>query len=441
MHTKTRPRTRWQVGVSNPRRMGRRLIDTWRVLAAMVMIGSLISTIALAPAAPVTAAPPACENGQVWDDSQQMCVDPTPEGGDQQMATDTPADMPTDVPTETPSDMPTETTTPGTISVYKYTCPQMYDFNQAGANPASDCTIPTDGVMISLVPSDQQQQDQQTSGGVATFANVATGQFSLTETAPSDTAQAAWSCESAMQAPTSGFGSQIQGQVASGEQLSCRFYNVPNGITIQVNKFMCPEGYDPSAQNANPSQDCTQPQNGVQFNVSGSTTGYSSQSNTGDSIPGAVTFGGLQPDIYTITETLPQGFDSAFVPWCTITALNGSDSKQQLQLANGSLSIGVSTMVRTVVCDWYNVPSGGSPTLTPTTSSTGTPTLTPTMPSSGITILVHKCSARPATMPPARTPTSRPTARQRRTACSSTSPAAPRAIPVRATRATASLAP
>ncbi|MGB3327859.1 MAG: prealbumin-like fold domain-containing protein, partial [Thermomicrobiales bacterium] len=376
MHTKTRPRTRWQVGVSNPRRMGRRLIDTWRVLAAMVMIGSLISTIALAPAAPVTAAPPACENGQVWDDSQQMCVDPTPEGGDQQMATDTPADMPTDVPTETPADMPTETPTPGTISVYKYTCPQMYDFGQAGANPASDCTIPTDGVMMTLVPSDQQQQDQQTSGGVATFANVATGQFSLTETAPGNTASAAWSCESAMQAPTSGSGSQILGQVASGEQLSCRFYNVPNGITIQVNKFLCPDGYDVSGPNANPQADCTQAQNGVQFNVSGSTTGYSSQSNTGDSIPGAVTFGGLQPDTYTVTETLPAGIASAFVTQCVQTTLAGQQIPHYPTVTNGAIQYQFDNNDLSLTCDWYNVPSGGSPTATPTSS--GSPTVTPT---------------------------------------------------------------
>ena len=251
------------------------------MLAALMMIGSLASSLALAPAAPVLASEQDCANGQVWDDTQQMCVDPTPDGGGQ--TTDA---------TETPMEEATLTPTPGpgTLSVYKYTCPAGYNLNSQSANPAGDCTTPTDGVQMTYTGQDQSNQTQTTAnGGVATFANLTPGTFTLSETPPTGTSATAWICESAMQAPSSGTGTAINGQIAGDEQLSCRFYNVPgNGLTIIVHKYQCPAGYDVSGQDADPRTDCTAQQNGVQFNVVGSTTGYTSQSNTGDSVPGAV---------------------------------------------------------------------------------------------------------------------------------------------------------
>ncbi|MGC4189825.1 MAG: SpaA isopeptide-forming pilin-related protein [Thermomicrobiales bacterium] len=385
MSTPTRPRNRWAGPIPRPRRRGRTLADCWRVFAAMVMIGSLASSIAFAPAAPALAAGQDCENGQVWDDSQQMCVDPTPDGGDQQMdATETPETVePADVPTETPTVTPTPG--PGTLSVYKYTCPAGYDFNQSGSNPASDCTTPTDGVSMTYNSQAQPNQQQTTAnGGVATFSNLTPDSFTLSEATPDGTAATSWMCESAMQNPSYGTGTSLSGQIAGDEQLSCRFYNAPastsTGLTIIVHKFECPAGYDASGQDANPESDCATQEQGVQFNISGSSTGYTSQSNTGDSVPGAVTFGGLEPDTYTITETLPAGTASAFVTYCTLSTSSNPNVPIYPTVTNGSIQEQFDDTATGFECYWYNVPS----------DTTVTPTATGTMSSDGITILVHK---------------------------------------------------
>ena len=356
------------------------------MLAALMMIGSLASSLALAPAAPVLASEQDCANGQVWDDTQQMCVDPTPDGGGQ--TTDA---------TETPMEEATLTPTPGpgTLSVYKYTCPAGYNLNSQSANPAGDCTTPTDGVQMTYTGQDQSNQTQTTAnGGVATFTNLTPGTFTLSETPPTGTSATVWICESAMQAPSSGTGTTINGQIAGDEQLSCRFYNVPgNGLTIIVHKYQCPAGYDVSGQDADPRTDCTAQQNGVQFNVVGSTTGYTSQSNTGDSVPGAVTFGGLQPDTYTITETPPAGTASAFVTACTLSTANDPDVPIYPTVSNWAIQQQFDGTASAFECDWYNVPSAaGSPTVTPTLSGAEEPSMTPTATTAngGITIIIHK---------------------------------------------------
>jgi sortase (surface protein transpeptidase) len=164
---------------------------------------------------------------------------------------------------------------------------------------------------------------------------------------------------------------QIFYTFAENETLYCDWYNVPatddpgDGTPtgegtptaegygdITIYKWLCPEGYDPTRLGADAPSECTEPMDGVTFTLERPAAGPL-QSNTGDSIPGAVTFGSQESGSYTITETLPDGIESAFIwdcvggstPQVHPTPLN-SGATFAFDLADGDA----------LTCNWYNVP-------------------------------------------------------------------------------------
>ncbi|MGN6482824.1 MAG: sortase domain-containing protein, partial [Thermomicrobiales bacterium] len=169
-------------------------------------------------------------------------------------------------------------------------------------------------------------------------------------------------------------------------QFECWWYNVPSDSgsptvtptmtvtptatstdpsTLYIYKYSCPESYNPAAMGADPATDCATPMNGVQFNITGNTNGYTSQTNTGDSIPGAVMFGGIEPDTYHVVETLPADIPSAFVTQCTVMGTGEVTLPPIYPVvsATGETDIVVPGGV-TITCSWYNIPRAGSSDLT-----------------------------------------------------------------------------
>ena len=140
---------------------------------------------------------------------------------------------------------------------------------------------------------------------------------------------------------------------------------VASTASILVYKFTCPEGYQYGVQNANPSTDCTQPVNGVTFTLSVSTVLGTLQSNTGDSIPGAVSFAGIDPGTVTLTEILTPATSETFHA-CTIPNSIGL-------IEDGNTFTGPVNAGDAITCHWYNVPAA-----TPTATSTGSPMATAT---------------------------------------------------------------
>lgn len=133
----------------------------------------------------------------------------------------------------------------------------------------------------------------------------------------------------------------------------CHWYNIPAGPgEILIYKYTCPEGYDAYAWNAKPQDECTEGTNGVTFNVEGP-DGYSSQSDTGDSVEYAVMFGGLQPGSYTVVETYPDNTQYAFV-WDCYGQRMGELRPTPLSTGD-TLYLDVSAGEE-IVCYWYNVP-------------------------------------------------------------------------------------
>lgn len=135
----------------------------------------------------------------------------------------------------------------------------------------------------------------------------------------------------------------------------CNWYNMPDGPgSITVYKWLCPEGYDWTLPGADPKTDCATPQNGVTFVLHDNDPNtVDPQTNTGDSIPYAVSFGGLGIGDYTLTETVPGGIGGIFVLDCTGLY---TDSIHPVPLWTGNdFPFHVGSHDR-IVCNWYNVP-------------------------------------------------------------------------------------
>lgn len=146
-------------------------------------------------------------------------------------------------------------------------------------------------------------------------------------------------------------------------EYQCFWYNVPdpNPSDITIRKWQCPVGYNVTAPGADPKVDCTQPVDGVTYVLSDTDPAtVDLQTDTGDSMPGAVYFGGTAPGEVTVTETLPPGTTQAFLWGCDGGVFFGNAVATNTAVAYTMLVPGG----QTITCDWYNVPSVMSGTVT-----------------------------------------------------------------------------
>ena len=251
-----------------------------------------------------------------------------------------------------------------TVTITKWECPEGMSIDPTHAAHASACTQPMDGVEFTLTDSNGPRS-LATAGGQVEWTDVQTGPVSIAETIPGGYhpqpfVVCGWTATSD--------GALIDGPVAPvetingvfnttitypGTHLFCDWYNQYAGAgEVTIYKWTCPEGYDPFAWKADPKAECIGATNGVTF-VLDQPDDVDLQTTTGDSMDGAVYFGGLPPGDYSVTEIVPDGIATVFVLDC-------------VGLHTGSvhpvpLSVGPSLDMHiaggdSIVCDWYNVP-------------------------------------------------------------------------------------
>ena len=125
-------------------------------------------------------------------------------------------------------------------------------------------------------------------------------------------------------------------------------------------KFTCPEGYDLHATGADPTIDCPEPTNGIEFTLD-LPDATSFVTTTGDSAEGQIQFGGLPPGSYTLTESVPPGIASSFVLDCFGNTMGGI---RPYPLATGdTLDLDINAG-ESITCFWYNVPVHNNTSLT-----------------------------------------------------------------------------
>ena len=254
-----------------------------------------------------------------------------------------------------------------TVTVYKYICDEHVALDEDLGYYQDECTEPHQGVPFNLYgesTGDQGTYETDADGKVF-WDELETDLYTLDEEIPSGYGDPIVYC---------GFSAYHDGAVYDGfpvryedvydgaveldieipnSDFFCWYFNIPEYDTsITIYKWLCPEGFDlyDSAE-----FECTEQVNGVEFTIDGP-DGYHAESFTGDSVPYAVYFGGLEEGYYEIYETLPPGIEYGFVaecwgnsnPWPAVYPLYHTDWSDafSIEIAKGDH----------VSCNWYNVP-------------------------------------------------------------------------------------
>ena len=263
-----------------------------------------------------------------------------------------------------------------TVIINKHGCPMGYDASAEDFyDLAANCHEAADGIEFGISDGATEVATGATGSAFPNgvqFDNLPAGPYAIYEkNVPAGVSSVVF-CDTYLLADggPSSFAKMLQNPanqifevIAENETLYCDWFNVyemtgtpeatPGGYgDVTIYKWLCPGGYDPNAPGSDPAASCTEPVNGVTFTMD--RPGKDPlQSTTGDSMPGAVSFGGQDAGDYTITESLPDGFASAFVWDC---AGGGTGWVHPTPLSVGTsltLTVAGGDMI---VCNWYNVP-------------------------------------------------------------------------------------
>lgn len=265
----------------------------------------------------------------------------------------------------------------GTIEIHKWECPQDWTSNSGDWNEyLSNCTQVMNGVPFygAVDGSDLPNKVTGDDGdGTVIWSDVPAGDLAIQEDIPSGYGAPVVFCGFTYTLYTNGVPAIADGKIfpdsvvegvlqtefAQGESLYCDWFNIPTydnyDGSITIYKHTCPAGYDVNAYGSNPWLDCPDLTNGVTFTVYHN-GGFYSQSDTGDSIDGAVYFGGLEGGDYQVQETMPADTYYAFVFGCM------SDSAESLAPTDLIGLQGDNTFLidlqpgEHLTCHWYNVP-------------------------------------------------------------------------------------
>jgi sortase (surface protein transpeptidase) len=208
------------------------------------------------------------------------------------------------------------------ITVEKYLCPVGYDLDAPMADPVSDCTLLLNGVTFNLDDGnppdpDRSRQTGDDGAGTVIFPDLEPGTWTVTEEVPDGIVDAAAMC------PTITGNPQVFDdppravfEVADGDQFFCLWFNVPEEVeenTVIITKWECPEGADASQSHHWLSTNCTDPHDGVEFEI---TTDFGWV--VMETVGGSLQLGPIGPMFHVeIQENIPDGFGDPAV-YCAV---------------------------------------------------------------------------------------------------------------------------
>lgn len=256
-----------------------------------------------------------------------------------------------------------------TVTVYKWICPEGTVHDQEQTWYETNCTQYSDDFTFMLTTTAGTSATTPNTGQYQ-WTDVPQGPIGIQETIPpaygapvvycgasttegDETPEILAGTYERYDAPTGYVSHEIPDP--SGYNFYCQWFNIPGGPgEITIYKWTCPEGYDLYAYGADPKTDCPEATNGVTFFLDVPDPADTDlQTDTGDSIEGAVYFGGLDPGAYTVTEEVPADTGYVFVLEC--------DGLRDGMVRPYPLSMGDTLTIDlaagdTVVCHWFNVP-------------------------------------------------------------------------------------
>ncbi len=254
------------------------------------------------------------------------------------------------------------------VTIYKFGCGGSPNTYMTGGLPDyqkfnSLCTNPLPGVVFAATNAGGTvATGTTTNSNPLTLANIPVGTVSISEALPTGYGMPYIFCgpdyANGLQVATD---ATITLSLTGPSGIICNWYNVPTTPgSLKIYKWTCPQAYDYTKPGANPVVDCTEPTNGINFTVTDSNPAtVDLQTMTGDSIQGAVTWGGLPNGDYTVSETVPDGIAQVFVLDCT-GSLVPAIHPTPLWVGNPfRISVGSGDAI---VCNWYNVPKKSADT-------------------------------------------------------------------------------
>ena len=308
------------------------------------------------------------EPAETTDDIVVVTEEPTetPENPDD--VTDVPEE-PTGTPTP-PDDVTTgdEEPMPADLRIMKFVCPAGTDL--AMVDLAATCTDTMVAHFEIFKHFDGNTIDAD-GDHLQFYSAELVGQIDIRETIPAGMLDPWVSCydQGAMTLLYNdiAFGGFVSLQVASGQVISCVFYNLPvheepTGA-IEIKKWECPEGFMGASWEEYLAA-CTMTMNGVPFHASSNGADLPAQM-TGDSGDGSVAWTGLDAGPVVVQEEIPAGYGDPIV-YCGFTGTIYNDAGVPA-LAHGyifpeSVVGGVLThdlmTEGSLYCDWFNVPTG-----------------------------------------------------------------------------------
>jgi hypothetical protein len=212
--------------------------------------------------------------------------------------------------------------------------------------------------------------------------------------------------------------------LVAGQRLHCSWFNIEEGPglaqpdegvpplttveptvpgspgTLTVKLSTCPPGYDPNVAGANPDTDCTPGPNGVNFTLTDTDPNtFDLMTMTGDSIPNAVTFGGIASGDHTVTQDVPGNVAGSFTFGCG--AGGGIGEIPHFNSGTELVNVGPGVL-RT--CRWFNilvpgattepVASEGSPESVQSVAPEGSPVSIAALVGTGsLTMYAYACGA------------------------------------------------
>lgn len=249
---------------------------------------------------------------------------------------------------------------PSTVTIYKWECPQGQPADTSQTWFETNCTTPMNGVTFTLTDS-KGPRSQATAGGMVEWTDVSTGAVQIQEEVPAGYSKQPYvtcqlqNAQVIDELPPTINGTWNTTVAHGGMKIVCHWYNWylgPGEITVY--KWTCPEGYDRTAWGADPMKDCTQATNGVTFKLDQPDPGVDLLSNTGDSVNGAVYFGGLMPGNYVLSEMLaPGAMQDVFVWQCY--GLNTSAVQVPPLSVGQDFNFPIAGGDK-IECHWFNVP-------------------------------------------------------------------------------------
>lgn len=263
--------------------------------------------------------------------------------------------------------------TTGTVSINKITCPEGFDGYSADVfDLAANCQDATQVVNFSLTDVNGATSTATTPGTVvnfATFANVPTGTFSVTEEPLPGYGQPRVFCknqrivgQSESSAEVTVTDTTAEAEFKPGyDDVYCDWFNIaytPNRAIIIINKYACPEGYLSDSQ-PDLSQNCQEPYDPVTFKLDGASSGNPGDQETGSVIPNGVRWSDLDGDTWYITEFLPDGYGQPIV-FCKLISNDDLSESPLEQVPVEVVDDGVRIVydvaeLYTLSCEWYNV--------------------------------------------------------------------------------------